>query len=52
MFGDIKDLVEMMKKSDAHLTSILKEMRVTNEHLKRIVDLVEKQHAMMKKIEK
>ena len=48
MFGDLKELIEMMKKSDAHLTLILKEMKVTNEHLKKIVELVEKQQSKKK----
>ena len=48
MFGDIKDLVDMMKKSDVHLTSLLKEMRSTNHHLDQIVALMKEQTALLK----
>lgn len=49
MFGDIKELIDMMKKSDAHLTSLLKEMRLTNHHLDQIVALIKEQNLLMKK---
>lgn len=49
MFGDIKQLVDMLKKSDAHLTSILKEMKETNHHLNKIIDLLKEQNNLQKK---
>ena len=52
MFGDIKDLLEMMKKSDGHFISLLKEMHEVNKHLKEITTLIKEQNSRLTKIEK
>ncbi len=43
MFGDLKELLDMMKKSDAHLISLLKKIELTNHHLETIIGLVKEQ---------